>query len=101
MTLEIPAIKGQKNLSGFVMGDQFRKKFNISQYDDFEGTVFVHFSPRFVSMNYDFFVGMFGESIKKLQSKFHLRYQFQVGNKMKLRTSEFVEKFVDNGYKRR
>lgn len=93
MTIEITTTKNQKNLTGCSLGAKFRKQYQIDSYDESSEIVFVHFSPKVFSINYDFFKAMFGPSIRKLGYDFSSHYQFYAGNKIRDHILNFIDKF--------
>jgi hypothetical protein len=97
MTIEITTTKGQKNLTGCALGKKYRRNYHIDDFDDSDEIVFIHFSPKVFSLNYDFFKTMFGPSMRKLGPKFSTHYQFYSGNKMRDHISEFITKFQIQG----
>lgn len=92
ITLSLKADKKTKNLSGLTLGKKFREKFELDKYDETEDMIFIDISTKIFSMNYQFFMGLFADSIKKLGTrKFNLKYQFITGINLKTKISKFIE----------
>ena len=92
ITLSLKADKKTKNLSGLTLGKKFREKFELDKYDETEDIIFIDISTKIFSINYQFFLGLFGDSLKKLGTrKFNLKYQFITGINLKTKISKFIE----------
>ena len=92
ITLSLKADKKTKNLNGSELGKKFREKFELDKYDDTDDMIFIDISTKIFSINYQFFLGLFGDSLKKLGTrKFNLKYQFITGINLKTKISKFIE----------
>lgn len=84
MNIKIDMLDGIKNgkllksISGRDLGEKQRKKFNLDLEDGAEGLVEVLVGEKILFVSSSFFLGMFGDSVRKFGSKdeFYKKYKF-------------------------
>lgn len=85
--------KNSKVLSGREEGYGYRKKFKIDTIDEEESSVEVIVPDDLYSINISFFLGLFGESIRKLgEKRFREKYEFLC--------DEFILENINDGIKK-
>lgn len=95
--------KGSKVLSGRNEGKLWRKKFKLDNLDKCDCKVIVDIPEDLFSINISFFLGLFGNSVRKLGEKaFKEKYEFScdevimedidTGIKNALKTSDVLKK---------
>ena len=91
-------VEGKKVLAGRTNGENIRKKINLEKIESENEKIEIIIPNDVFSFNSSYFLGMFGESVKKLgKEKFEEKYQFNTNNEsIKMNIKDGIDEALNN-----
>ena len=91
-------IDSKKVLAGRTNGENIRQKINLEKIEKENEKIEIIIPNGVFSFNSSYFLGMFGESVKKLgKEKFEEKYQFNTNNEsIKMNIKDGIDEALNN-----
>ena len=91
-------IESKKVLAGRTNGEDIRKKINLEKIENENKKIEIIIPNDVFSFNSSYFLGMFGESVKKLgKEKFEEKYQFNTKNEsIRMNIKDGIDEALNN-----